>query len=135
MDWVDDLEQELSVDDLTQAVQFIHAARSHGGEGEGEGEGTGGTLVHCAQGKSRSTSVVLAYVMARAHLRVRGGSHAPPEGGLSLASALGYIQERRAMAQPNRNFMAQLEAHAASGAFETMLTSETPVDAAPASGS
>ena len=132
MDWVDDLEQELSVEDLTRAVQFIHAARGHGGGGEGEGEcaDAGGTLVHCAQGKSRSTSVVLAYVMARAHLRIRGGSRSPPEGGVNAASALAYVQERRAMAQPNRNFMGQLEAHAANGAFDEMLALETPADAA-----
>jgi len=137
MEWVDDLKQELSVEDLTRAVRFIHAARSR----ESEGAGAGGTLVHCAQGKSRSTSVVLAYVLARAHLRMRmrgqaeqpegsvaGEAAGPPDAGpgvtVSLPDALAYIQECRAMAEPNRHFMGQLEAHARSGAFEHMLASE-----------
>ena len=145
MEWVDDMNQELSVEDLTRAVQFIHAARSR----ESEGEGAGGTLVHCAQGKSRSTSVVLAYVLARAHLRIRtqgqanrpGGSVAgeaagePERGpGVSLSDALAYIQECRAMAAPNRHFVVQLEAHARSGAFEHMLASEATAEEAVAEG-
>jgi len=145
MEWVDDLNQELSVEDLTRAVQFIHAARSR----ESEGEGAGGTLVHCAQGKSRSTSVVLAYVLARAHLRIRTQDQANrPEGsaageaagasegvpGVSLPDALAYIQECRAMAAPNRHFMEQLEAHARSGAFEHMLASEATTEEAVAAG-
>jgi len=119
MNWNDDLEQVLSVEDLTRAVRFIHSARQL----ESEGGRKGGTLVHCAQGKSRSTAVVLAYVMARAHLMLRERPR-DLETGISLASALAYVQEQRAMAEPNGNFWAQLEALEKAGAFECMLSSE-----------
>ena len=42
---------------------------------------------------------------------------------VNLASARAYVQEQRAMAQPNRSFWGQLEAHEKAGAFEDMLVS------------
>mmetsp|Transcript_22809 Transcript_22809/g.51438 ORF Transcript_22809/g.51438 Transcript_22809/m.51438 type:complete len:206 (-) Transcript_22809:77-694(-) len=50
--WVDDDCQELTWEDLAEAVVFVHRARTQGGS----------VLIHCAQGRSRSTAVTLAYV-------------------------------------------------------------------------
>ena len=52
--WVDSEEQEVEEQALLGACRFIHEARRAGD----------GVLVHCAQGKSRSATVVTAYVAA-----------------------------------------------------------------------
>lgn len=51
-------------------------------------------LVHCFAGKSRSTSVVLAWLLQ--------------DQGMRLQDALALVQARRAGAQPNSGFLAQL---------------------------
>lgn len=55
-------------------------------------------LVHCAEGISRSVSVVAAYLMA--------------QYGWSPKDAIGYIKERRAVANPNFGFVQQLHEYA-----------------------
>ncbi len=54
-------------------------------------------LVHCMQGRSRSASVVAAYLM-------RYHGHTP-------TSAVTYMQQRRSIVQPNAGFMEQIEAY------------------------
>jgi len=51
-------------------------------------------LVHCAQGKSRSAAIAVAYVAKF--------------GKMSVTKALEVVQAGRKMAQPNHNFMSQL---------------------------
>eukprot|EP01047_Picozoa_sp_COSAG01_P067968 COSAG01_NODE_9714_length_2363_cov_8.026060_1_plen_317_part_00 len=58
-------------------------------------------LVHCAQGKSRSGTVSVAYVAATL--------------GLSVEKSLELVQRGRRMAHPNHNFMQQLLAFERSG--------------------
>jgi protein-tyrosine phosphatase len=54
----------------------------------------GGALVHCFQGKSRSTSVIVGYLMQRR--------------GLSMDDALALVKSKRPVAAPNIGFALQL---------------------------
>lgn len=75
-------------EDLTPVIQsalpFIRLALSHGGR----------VLVHCEQGRSRSTSVVVAHLMQSADL--------------TADEALAVVRLQRPQAQPNEGFMSQL---------------------------
>ncbi|KAK0753690.1 protein-tyrosine phosphatase-like protein, partial [Schizothecium vesticola] len=66
------------------AIPFLQAAVEAGKR----------VLVHCHQGRSRSVSLVVAYLMATEHL--------------SLDEALRAVQLARPIAQPNFSFMRQL---------------------------
>ncbi|KAI0057975.1 phosphatases II [Artomyces pyxidatus] len=81
---IDDTEYTDLLPDLKDAVSWIADARHAGGT----------VLVHCAWGKSRSASVVLAYLVAHA--------------GMTLDGALAYVQARRPLVEPNTGFMRQL---------------------------
>ncbi|MCJ1467934.1 hypothetical protein MMC07_006559 [Pseudocyphellaria aurata] len=85
---------ELKVQDLAHAdllqhlpatCQFIAEARAAGGT----------VLVHCLAGVSRSTTVVVAYLMK--------------SEGLTRDAALQSVQEARDCACPNQGFMVQLQ--------------------------
>lgn len=69
-----------------ECIAFIDAALASGGR----------VLVHCFAGRSRSASVVLAYLM-RVH-------------GMALADALEHLRAVRPVVCPNSGFMRQLEA-------------------------
>lgn len=88
--WIDSIEQILGrvskYDQLIEAVEFIHHARLNNQN----------VAVHCAQGKSRSSTVVIAYLMAI--------------NNLSFEQSLIFVQSIRAIAQPNIGFVAQLKA-------------------------
>ena len=81
--WDDDADFEIPIDDIIKGLTFIQ-----------NGLTNGNVLVHCAQGKSRSSTIVVAYVMASMKL--------------SWEKALEYVQERRKMAQPNPGFLKRL---------------------------
>mmetsp|Transcript_3039 Transcript_3039/g.5650 ORF Transcript_3039/g.5650 Transcript_3039/m.5650 type:complete len:231 (-) Transcript_3039:224-916(-) len=89
LDWIDAEDQKLyknsKFDQLVEAAVFIH-------QGLKQGESV---LVHCAQGKSRSTTATLAYLMAFENKGLKEG--------------LNFVQKRRPMACPNSGFMSQLE--------------------------
>lgn len=55
----------------------------------------GGVLVHCFLGRSRSVTIVIAYMMKR--------------HGMSLSQALEHVKSRRQHAAPNYGFMLQLQ--------------------------
>lgn len=69
---------------LPEAIAFIDAAREAGG----------GCLVHCMVGASRSTSMVLAWLVDRCKV--------------PLKDAFADVRARRGVAKPNRSFCEQL---------------------------
>eukprot|EP00047_Mylnosiga_fluctuans_P001556 m.220889 g.220889 ORF g.220889 m.220889 type:complete len:354 (+) comp10476_c0_seq1:82-1143(+) len=69
---------------IPTAIDFIQTARESGGR----------ILVHCLAGISRSSAMVIAYIMWRGH-------HSLPE-------AYDIVRAHRACASPNLNFMGQL---------------------------
>lgn len=83
--WVDSIDQQLDPELLVQAVTFIHTARRQ----------PHGVLVHCAQGKSRSSTCVLAYMLT-------------VDPSLTVHTALEKLQLARKMAEPNPSFLKQL---------------------------
>eukprot|EP00397_Hematodinium_sp_SG-2012_P042408 GEMP01046904.1.p1 GENE.GEMP01046904.1~~GEMP01046904.1.p1 ORF type:complete len:295 (+),score=71.51 GEMP01046904.1:145-1029(+) len=91
LEWDDSVEQRITLEELREAVLFIHHARleSHS------------VLVHCAQGRSRSAAVCVAYVMA-----LHGAEH---DDVLTSEAALEIVRQKRNMASPNVGFMMQLK--------------------------
>merc|ERR1712166_1118423 len=61
------------------------------------------------QGKSRSTSCVLAYLLSLTRFE-----------NTSIDTALEFVQTKRMMAQPNRNFIKQLKAHEKNQLFQRL---------------
>jgi predicted protein tyrosine phosphatase len=87
--WVDG-QQELSGESgpfeaLLKPIEWIHDNL----------QGGRNVVVNCAQGKSRSTTVVAAYLMTRQDW--------------DLGQAMSYVKARRAIAEPNPWFMEQLD--------------------------
>lgn len=72
------------------SVEFIHNALCNE---------AGVILVHCRQGKSRSASLVLAYLIAKK--------------GLSYSEAVTFVRSQRRHIKPNPSFTAQLKKYAA----------------------
>jgi len=83
------------------ALPFIDAAIQEGGK----------VFVHCAQGVSRSGTIVVAYLMAKHQI--------PFEDALRMA------KDGRAIARPNSSFTTQLKAMEADGVFKTILNIPT----------
>jgi len=81
----DDLHQELDKDQIINVINRIKK--------EMQAEKSS-VLVHCAQGKSRSTTVVAAFLC---HVM-----------GDTVENILAFIKNKRQMAQPNYNFEKQL---------------------------
>lgn len=85
LDWQDTDTQAIGGAELDGAISAISGTLSEGRS----------VLVHCAQGKSRSSTVVVAYVSQVEQM--------------SINDALRLVQSKRNMAQPNGNFMSQLQ--------------------------
>ncbi|OWM69847.1 dual specificity protein phosphatase 1-like [Punica granatum] len=68
-----------------ECCEFINEAKSQGG----------GVLVHCFMGRSRSVSVVVAYLMKK--------------HGMSLSQAMEHVKSKRPQASPNSGFLSQLQ--------------------------
>ncbi|CAN8258351.1 unnamed protein product [Cochlearia groenlandica] len=68
-----------------ECVDFIDEAKRQGGS----------VLVHCFIGKSRSVTIVVAYLMKK--------------HGMSLSQALQHVKSRRPVANPNAGFIRQLQ--------------------------
>ena len=83
--WVDQTSFDIPDEELAGVLRFVHARLCGGGA----------VLVHCAQGKSRSSTAVVAYLMVVMDVGV--------------AEALAFVKERRKMAEPNVRFMAKLK--------------------------
>lgn len=71
-------------------------------------ESLSGVLVHCAMGKSRSVTAVIAYLLWKYPHRF--GKHDPTVTTQeAVAGALAWVRKTRPVAEPNEGFMAQLE--------------------------
>ncbi|XP_057421881.1 dual specificity protein phosphatase 1-like isoform X2 [Lotus japonicus] len=68
-----------------KCFDFINEAKSQGGA----------VLVHCYAGRSRSVTIIVAYLMKTL--------------GMSLSEALKHVKSKRPQAAPNSGFMRQLE--------------------------
>lgn len=78
---------------LPEALQFIDTALFSGSEEESK-KHLGSVLIHCAQGQSRSVTVVLAYLMYKYKLSIKQAMHA--------------VKRKVPGAQPNVGFVEQL---------------------------
>lgn len=67
-----------------ECFNFIEEARRTGG----------GVLVHCVMGKSRSVTIVVAYLMKK--------------HGMTFSQALEHVKTKRPLASPNAGFIRQL---------------------------
>jgi protein-tyrosine phosphatase len=98
--WRDEEDQKLwqteEWDTLVEAIRFVHDARVAGDN----------CVVHCAQGKSRSGTVVVAYVMAL--------------HGQGYEDALSAVKKKRNIVQPNDSFAAQLRKFERSSALAAL---------------
>ncbi|KAI1324084.1 phosphatases II [Xylariaceae sp. FL0255] len=108
---IDDDESSDLLGYFPAAVRFIES----GLQGEGE-EAEGGVYVHCAVGKSRSVSCVIAYLLYKYPERFGGinTSSATTQQRCETAKkavqrALDCVREVRSIAEPNHGFSHQLE--------------------------
>ncbi|KAH6855538.1 protein-tyrosine phosphatase-like protein [Chaetomium sp. MPI-CAGE-AT-0009] len=69
---------------------------------------SGAVLVHCAMGKSRSVTAVLAYLLWK-HPHRFGKADPTTTAQQAVAQALQWVRETRPVAEPNDGFMRQLE--------------------------
>jgi protein-tyrosine phosphatase len=96
LDWIDATSFEISDDSLDECCRFIHKARTSGNS----------VLVHCAQGKSRSATAVVAHLMASYRW--------------TYSEALAAVQARRKMAEPNPTFQQRLRTFEKSPTLSTI---------------
>lgn len=110
-----DMDDENILEHFPAAVGFIH-------EGLESRNGNAGVLVHCAMGKSRSATLIVAYLLwATRNLPSPPFTPPPPLNGndgdqtcspthrLTLSAALGLLCQGRPLAEPNPGFQEQLQ--------------------------
>ncbi|KAL1838382.1 hypothetical protein VTJ49DRAFT_2723 [Mycothermus thermophilus] len=113
---INDMEDEDILVYLPRMVRFIDRGLrgSEGDEGEGSNDVTGASadtkassgavFVHCAMGKSRSVTAIIAYLLWKCPRRFQA-----PTSREAVAKALEWIRRSRPIAGPNEGFMSQLE--------------------------
>ncbi|KAK4139583.1 protein-tyrosine phosphatase-like protein [Dichotomopilus funicola] len=115
---IDDMEDQDILAHLPKMVRFIDrglnagvASLSSSSDAKtaiSSSESPPGVLVHCAMGKSRSVTAVIAYLLWKYPHRF--GKHDPIVTTQEVvARALAWVRRTRPMAEPNEGFMAQLE--------------------------
>lgn len=87
MEWEDSCEQVISIVDILRIARSIDGTLREGGA----------VLVHCAQGRSRSATIVIAYLMW--------------SRTINYDASFQLVKRARDMAQPNTGFEAQLRAY------------------------
>jgi dual specificity phosphatase 12 len=114
---IDDMEDQDLLVHLPKLVRFINAGLHGGSEVESPAAPPsnssghtlpGAVLVHCAMGKSRSVSAVIAYLLWK-HPHRFGKSNPTTTGHDAVAQALKWVRQTRPVAEPNDGFMSQLE--------------------------
>ncbi|ETS78978.1 hypothetical protein PFICI_08831 [Pestalotiopsis fici W106-1] len=123
---VDDMEDEDLLAHLSKAVRFIdrglHPTNTGSERGDGDDESdtkpSSAVYVHCAMGKSRSVTCVVAYLLYKYPHRYGGKQFVPSAASAAqrrqtayeaVLSALSTVREARSLAEPNPGFMRQLE--------------------------
>ncbi len=74
----------------------------------GSEQPAGAVFVHCAMGKSRSVTAIVAYLLWK-HPHRFGRADPTTASSSAVARALEWVQKTRPMAEPNPGFMKQLE--------------------------
>ena len=87
VEWIDAESQELGQEEIANAVSFMTDALASGHS----------VLVFCAQGKSRSTALVIAFLLTTIR-------------SLTYDDALAWVRSARPLAEPNPGFERQLRA-------------------------
>lgn len=128
---VDDMDDEDLLVHLSSAVRFIEtglrstADASGGDSAQSQSNGEGGVkpqsqavYVHCAMGKSRSVTCVVAFLLYKYPHRFGGKQFDPSvastaqrreTASVAVAKAVDWVRETRSIAEPNPGFMRQLE--------------------------
>lgn len=101
LNWSDTESQKLweieEWDQLIHAIKIIHYARL----------ANKNVVIHCAQGKSRSGAVAIAYIMSI-------------DSAMNFEKALSFVQSKRAIVEPNPSFAAQLKKFERSDALRSI---------------
>ncbi|KAL1892641.1 tyrosine protein phosphatase yvh1 [Sporothrix stenoceras] len=123
---VDDVEEEDLLVHFPRIVRFIEFGLKSGNKEDADKdieERKGAVYVHCAMGKSRSATAVIAYLMWKHPEKFRSAeaesddSSAPRKGSQkyppavaedALRRALALVREARPLVEPNPGFMRQL---------------------------
>ena len=100
LDWVDSNQQKLDKKELSSVLSLIHRTMNFDQKS---------VLVHCAQGKSRSAVVCIAYLASLNSTT------------MSLQNVIEYVKSQRKMAEPNPNFHERLKVLELEKAFDHML--------------
>ena len=95
-----------AADDKTQPTHPIAAPQSS--PNPRRPPSPGAVLVHCAMGKSRSVTAVIAYLLWK-HPHRFGKADPTTTAQHAVARALQWVRETRPVAEPNDGFMRQLE--------------------------
>ncbi|KAK4195542.1 protein-tyrosine phosphatase-like protein [Triangularia verruculosa] len=107
---IDDMEDQDILVHLPKMVRFIQ---------QGLHEQKGAVLVHCAMGKSRSVTAIVAYLLWKHPQRFglgRGDAKVDAkEAKEAVQKAVELVRETRPIAEPNEGFMEQLEMWVAMG--------------------
>ncbi|KAL9616581.1 MAG: hypothetical protein Q9160_008561 [Pyrenula sp. 1 TL-2023] len=132
---IQDVEEENILEHFPKAVAFIHdGLKGSNGIENVESDASGnGVIVHCAMGKSRSATLVIAFLLhATRHLPLSTSSPSPTSSSslssahpdysslsnhssypwrprLNPSSALTLLRKCRPIAEPNEGFMDQLQ--------------------------
>ncbi|KAK4184010.1 tyrosine-protein phosphatase, partial [Podospora australis] len=119
---IDDMEDQDILVHLPKMVRFIERglygsisppspsteqAEVHKEKEEGKKE-KGAVLVHCAMGKSRSVTAVVAYLLWK-HPHRFGRSDPSTTAKDAVQKAVEWVRQTRPIAEPNEGFMEQLE--------------------------
>lgn len=113
--WVDDTSHYISVAEIVELCQWVHAELKNAN-----------VLVHCAQGKSRSALVVVAYTMVMRNVRASflhvQGILIPCMQMSPVDALTKVVRPLRQIAEPNPGFMRRLDAFHTSPEFARLRT-------------